>query len=112
MGFPGHFVASGVYLSEYTTAFQTQSPLHTSESLLCIRNAGHLVVTELLPKWPWAEPSRAPPTDNRLQVLPGRHREIATCYFQALGLVAGNQSPSRQRTPSQFQNRVVQTLGE
>lgn len=55
-----------------TTTFPTQSPLHASRSLLCIRNARHLVVSELLPKWSWAEPSKAPPLDDHPPISPGR----------------------------------------
>lgn len=110
LGFLGHSVALGVYLSERTTAYLTQSLLRASKSLLCIRNARHLAVRELLPKQPWAEPSKALPTNDRPQVLPGRHGEMATCYFQALRLVAEN----RQRTPSPFQlsMRSMRSLGE
>lgn len=39
----------------------------------------------------------------------GRRGERATCFFQALGLVAGDQSPSGQGTRSHFQNRRVQS---
>lgn len=68
----GPSVASGVYLGQYTTAFQTQRPLHTSKTLLCIRNARHLTGSKLLLKWPLEEPFRAPPTNDRPQTLPGR----------------------------------------
>lgn len=104
------FCCLGVYLGQYTTAFQTQRPLHTSKTLLCIRNARHLIGSKLLLKWPLEEPFRGP---HQLMIAlrpcqGGRCGERATCYFQALGL-AGDQSPSGQGTRSHFQNRSVQS---
>lgn len=97
-------LGKGVCLRECTVAFSTWSPLHASKSLLCIKNARHLAVSELLPKTALSRPF--PSKTPLARIAPGVAREMTTRYFQALGLVAGNQSPGHQKIPSQFQLRM------
>jgi len=92
------------------TAFLTQSLLPALRSLLCIRNARYFVVSELLPKWPWAEPSKAPPLDDYPQVPPGRPvgRWLPATF--RLGSGCWNQYLGPQRAPSvPVENGLVQS---
>lgn len=94
------------------TALLTQSLLRASRSLLCIRSARHLV-SELLPKWPWAEPSKAPPLDDYPQVPPGRPvgRWLPATF--RLGSGCWNQYLGPRGAPSvPVENGLVQSLGE
>ena len=98
----GPSVASGVYLGQYTTAFQTQRPLHTSKILLCIKNAGHLIGSKLLLRWPLAEPFRAPPTNDCPQALPGRETGEGYLLLSGLGTGGWRSIPKWPGNPQSF----------
>lgn len=87
--------------------------LHALRSLFSIINARHFVTCVLLPKWPWAEPSKAPPFDDYPQFPPGRPLGWWLPATFRLGSGCWKQSPGPQRTPLvPVENGLEQSLGE
>lgn len=101
LGFLGHPVAFGdLSWCMSTTALLTQSLPHASRSLFCIRNARHLAVSEMPPKWPWAEPSKSLLLDA-LKSCQGDTWGDVYLLLWGLGPVAGI-SPQIPREPISF----------